>query len=111
VNKRIVSSAVIVVGVFLTLIALKLFYLGLLFDTERSPDGRFSIHTVQIADLRHPILSLRDSDAANGYIRLVTSDGRKVNEVYSTRLTFVIVNWHSDHVEIQADRDYQWRLP
>jgi hypothetical protein len=111
VKKRIAWTAIPLVCGFLVLIGLKLFYLGLRFATERSPDGRFSVHFDQILNPRHPILSLRDSDFANGYIRLVTSDGHKIKEVYTTGLTFVIVNWRGDHVEIQADHDYKWPLP
>jgi hypothetical protein len=111
VKKRIAWTLTLLFCVVLVFLGLKLFHFGFGFDTERSPDGRFIVHTDQVIDPRHPIRSLRDSDYANGYIRLVTSDGHRINEVYSTGLTFVIVNWRSDHVEIQADHDYQWPLP
>jgi hypothetical protein len=111
VKRRIVWTAILLGCAALIFGGLKLFHVGFRFGSEFSPDGRFFVHLDQILDPRHPIISLRDSDYANGYIRLVTRDGRKLNEVYSTGLSFVIVHWRSDHVEIQADHVYRWPLP
>jgi hypothetical protein len=112
-KKPMIWGAILLLCALLILGGLKALYLGWRFDTELSPDGRFAVHLDQVMDVRHPstILALRDSDAANGYIRLIAQDGHKMEEVYSTGLTFVIVNWRGDYVEVQADRDYRWSLP
>ncbi len=110
-KRHIFFAIFVIVLISFSAIACVLVYRGIPLREEVSPDGRFVVRSYQIFDSWDSIKYVRDKDSAHGYVRLFDSSGRQLDQTSCRYLTFLIVVWKDQEVEIQGDETLLWKLP